>query len=107
MKKTFSINIAGFPFIIDEDAYTLLNDYLKTIEHAFSRQEDAREIVSDIEGRVAELLMEQVAEGSQIITINQVEEVITRIGKPEDMLEEDETTIFSETSNFTGPTPPP
>lgn len=107
MKKTFSINVAGFAFTIDEDAYSLLNDYLNTIENAFSRQDDAREIVSDIESRVAELLMEHASEGSPIITIAQVEEVINRIGKPEDMIEGDEETIITETSEFTGPTPPP
>lgn len=33
MKKTFNINVAGFPFIIDDDAYTLLDNYLQTIEN--------------------------------------------------------------------------
>ena len=54
MKKTFTINVAGFPFTIDDDAYTLLNDYLDTLEHAFARQDDTRELVSDIESRVAD-----------------------------------------------------
>ena len=41
MKKTFSINVAGFPFTIDEDAYSLLNDYINTIETAFSNLDDS------------------------------------------------------------------
>ena len=61
MKKTFTINVAGFPFTIDDDAYTLLNDYLDTLEHAFARQDDTRELVSDIESREAELLLECTA----------------------------------------------
>lgn len=91
MKKTFNINVAGFPFTIDDDAYTLLSDYLDTIEHAFRRQEDARELVNDIESRIAELLLERTSSGSTIITAEDVEEVIRRVGQPEEMIEEDET----------------
>lgn len=89
MKKTFNINVAGFPFIIDDDAYTLLSDYLDTIEKAFSRQEDGNEVASDIESRIAELLLECTASGSQIISAANVEEVISRVGTPEEMIEDD------------------
>lgn len=89
MKKTFTINVAGFPFTIDDDAYTLLNDYLDTIEHAFARQDDARELVDDIESRVAELLLELTSSGSSIVSAENVENVIQRIGQPEEMIEED------------------
>lgn len=89
MKKTFSINVAGFPFTIDDDAYNLLSDYLSTIEKAFSRQEDSNEIVSDIESRIAELLLECTSSGSPIVSAADVEKVIARVGQPEDMIEED------------------
>lgn len=89
MKKTFNINIAGFPFTIDEDAYALLNDYINTLEHAFEHQEDGTEVVSDIESRIAELLLERTSAGSTIVTLIDVEEVISRVGKPEEMLEEE------------------
>lgn len=89
MKKTFNINVGGFPFIIDEDAYSLLNDYIQTIEHAFSQQEDGIEVVSDIESRIAELLMEYTSAGSPIVSVANVEDVISRIGKPEEMIEDE------------------
>lgn len=89
MKKTFNINVAGFPFTIDDDAYNLLSDYLSTIEKAFERQEDGNEVVSDIESRIAELLLELTAFGSPIISVQNVEEVISRVGQPEDIIEED------------------
>ncbi len=89
MKKTFNINVAGFPFIIDDDAYALLNDYLNTIEHAFARLEDGNEVVSDLESRIAELLMEYTSSGSPIVTLANVEEVISRVGKPEEMIDEE------------------
>ena len=79
MKKTFNINIAGFAFVIDEDAYTLLNDYLKTIEHAFRNVDGSAELINDIEGRIAELLIQASEDGSAIITLADVEQVIARV----------------------------
>ncbi|MDE5713745.1 MAG: PspC domain-containing protein [Muribaculaceae bacterium] len=109
MKKTFNINVAGFPFTIDDDAYTLLSDYLDTIEHAFARQDDSRELIDDIESRIAELLLEQTSSGSAIVTAQDVEQVIRRVGQPEEMMEEDESlTIDSEKVEYKeSVTPPP
>lgn len=109
MKKTFNINVAGFPFTIDDDAYTLLSDYLDTIEHAFAKQDDSRELVNDIESRIAELLLEQTSSGSAIVTAQDVEQVIRRVGQPEEMIEEDETiSIDSEKVEYKETvTPPP
>ena len=47
-------------------------------------QEGAEEIVNDIEMRIAELFAEKVTEGKQVITVSDVEEIIARVGKPED-----------------------
>lgn len=94
MKKTFNINVAGYPFVIDDDAYNLLNDYLDTIEHAFSSYEDSGELISDLESRIAEILLEYTAEGSPIINAQQVEELIARVGKPEDILDDEEKAAF-------------
>lgn len=99
MKKTFNINVAGFPFIIDDDAYALLSDYLSTIEHAFTRLEDGAEVVSDIESRIAELLMGYTSSGSPIVNLANVEEVISRVGKPEEMIDEE---IDISVNNHTG-----
>lgn len=91
MKKTFNINVAGFPFIIDDDAYTLLDNYLQTIENAFAGNDETRELANDIESRVAELLMERTSTNSPIVSVADVEEVISRVGQPEEIMEEDET----------------
>lgn len=91
MKKTFNINLAGYPFIIDDDAFNLLEDYLETIRAAFSSKEDGAEIVSDIEFRIAELLMESDPQNNRIVTIGEVSNVIRRIGQPDEIFEDDET----------------
>ena len=110
MKKTFNINVAGFPFIIDDDAYSLLNNYLETLEHAFAGNTDSREIINDIERRIAELLLDITGDQQKIVTAADVENVIARIGKPEEMME-DEVIVEShdgETiSESASATPPP
>lgn len=84
MKKTLTINLGGTVYHIDDDAYRLLDNYLSNLKHYFRKQESAEEIVDDIEMRIAELFAEKVAIGKQVITIQDVEEIIARVGKPED-----------------------
>lgn len=104
MKKTCNINLAGYPFIIDEDAYDLLKNYLDTIRNAFSGSGDENEIAEDIESRFAELLLEGGEEKSRIVTVTQISRVIDRIGHPEDILDE----VSSKTDeNESSQTPPP
>lgn len=87
MKKTFNINIGGYVFTIDDDAYTLLDNYLTTLRHAFGSEQDGTEIVNDIEIRISELFQELTTNGQIVITLSDVENVINRIGKPEDILQ--------------------
>ena len=84
MKKTLTVNLGGTVYHIDDDAYRLLDDYLSNLKHFFRKQEGAEEIVNDIEIRIAELFAEKVSAGKQVITIADVEEIIARVGKPED-----------------------
>lgn len=90
MKKTLTVNLGGTVFHIDEDAYRLLDNYLCNLRLHFRKQEGAEEIVNDIETRISELFAEKVSSGSQVISIADVEEVITRMGKPEDFAGEEE-----------------
>jgi len=85
MKKTLTVNLGGTVFHIDEDAYRLLDNYLCNLKLHFRRQAGADEIVNDIELRISELFLEKLTAGSQVITITDVEEVINRMGKPEEM----------------------
>jgi len=88
MKKTININLAGFVFYIDEDAYEELQKYLKTIKTYLGNTEGREEIIDDIESRIAELFSEKQ---KQVITLIEVSEVIEVMGQPEDYMSEDET----------------
>ena len=83
MKKTFTINISGTVFHIDDDAYEKLNNYIFQINKHFGNDADAREIVTDIESRISELFQERVKDGNEVITISLVEEIIRIMGMPE------------------------
>ena len=89
MKKTLTVNLGGTVYHIDEDAYRLLDNYLLNLTHFFRKQEGADEIVDDIEMRISELFTEKLTDLKQVITLTDVEEVIARIGKPEDFDDSD------------------
>ena len=83
MNKTFNINLGGYPFAIDEDAYVYIQNYLDTIRRHFSASEGCEEILYDIEVRMAELFQEHL-KGRAIISMKEIDEVIMIMGKPED-----------------------
>ena len=90
MKKNITINLCGRLFQIDEDAYELLQQYIESLRQSFGHEEGGEEIVNDIEARIAELFSELNQQGIEAITIEHVKDIITRIGKPEELTGEDE-----------------
>jgi phage shock protein PspC (stress-responsive transcriptional regulator) len=81
MKKTISINIGGIIFHIEEDGYEKLKGYLSSIQKYFSSFADSKEILSDIEGRIAErFLNKQKVEAKQVISLADVDELIAAMG---------------------------
>lgn len=93
MNMTFNINLGGYPFTIDDDAYEHLKQYTDALRQHFQTYESADEIISDIESRIAELFNTRL-ENRRIVNINDVHAAIARMGTPEDfgaetMFEED------------------
>jgi phage shock protein PspC (stress-responsive transcriptional regulator) len=85
MKITVIINLGGYSFNIDEDAYAELKRYLKNLELHFAGEESSSEILSDIETRMAELFRTKLTGYKQVITIEDVYQVIKVLGTPEDI----------------------
>lgn len=83
MNKTLNINLGGFPFTIDDDAYNHLNKYLKSIHKHFKNSEGYEEITGDIENRIAELFQE-ISGNRPIINFKDVKEAIRIMGTPEE-----------------------
>ena len=96
MKKTLTVNLGGTVFHIDEDAYQLLDKYLANLRIHFRKEEGSEEIMNDFEMRISELFNERVRLGHEVITIEHVEEVIKRMGKPEELFEGEEEKEYKE-----------
>src|SRR5690349_12113363 len=83
MNKTVTVNIGGIVFHIDENAYERFKQYLEAIRVHFTGSEGRDEIMQDIEARIAEMFQEKIKEQKQVVTLADVEEVITVMGRPE------------------------
>lgn len=90
MKKTINVNLGGMAFIMDENAFEALHNYLETLKRKFSNQAEREEIMSDIESRIAEMLNQQLSGRKEVISAEDVESIIAVMGKPEDIAGEDE-----------------
>ncbi|MBU2558517.1 MAG: PspC domain-containing protein [Bacteroidetes bacterium] len=85
MKKTFTINLSGLIFHIDEDAYERLQDYLEKLKRHFGGKTGSDEIITDIESRMAELLQERLGDQKQVVSMADVEHIIAQLGQPFEM----------------------
>ncbi len=85
MKETTTINISGIIFHIDEDAFAILKKYFADLKKRFGDSEEGKEIINDIELRIAEILQDKLTEKKQVINTADVEEVINIMGNPEDI----------------------
>jgi len=95
MNKTVNINLAGTFFHIDENAFGKLSRYLTAIKKSISDPQGSDEIIRDIEARIAELFTEKLDSASQVVTINELDQVIKVMGQPEDYMVDEE--IFQDT----------
>lgn len=86
-------------FIIEEDAYIVLDRYLESLKSHFNNTEGKEEIISDIENRITEQLTES---GEKIITLATVQNIITRMGNVEDF-ESDEGKSTADSKDSTNP----
>lgn len=102
MKITVSINLGGYSFNIDEDAYSELKLYLKNLELHLAAEESSSEILSDIEARMAELFRSRLTFYKQVINMTDVKEVIAIMGNPEDFSDSEST---SRKARFSTPGP--
>ena len=84
MKKNISINISGIIFHIEEDGYDQLKNYLESINKYFSTFEDSKEIIEDIENRIAEIFLSRLTDGNQVVTSEDVEGLIATMGSISD-----------------------
>ncbi|MDG1332558.1 MAG: PspC domain-containing protein [Crocinitomicaceae bacterium] len=89
MKKTVSVNIKGSNFLIEEDAYELLQDYLDRLKNALKNESGSKEIIEDVELRIAELCTEKLSEFQTVVEMEDIEDILNTLGDPSMYLDED------------------
>lgn len=87
MKKIININFQGRVIPIEETAYDILKQYIESLRGYFAHEEGRDEIINDIESRIAELFSDRLKRTTTCITDDDVNSVITSIGRPEDLEE--------------------
>lgn len=93
MKKTISITLGGLLFLIEEDGYELLRQYLDQVHKYFASYKDSREIIADIESRIAELFLEAHPDRKESITLDDVSRVVKTLGSVADFAAEEDETV--------------
>jgi len=94
MNKIFNINLGGYPFTIDDNAYHKLDKYLRTIKNHFAQSEGCDDIITDIEARIAELFNQEL-KGQPIVGMREVDGVIKVMGTPEEFGVVDDSSTYS------------
>lgn len=88
MKKTVSVNIKGTNFLIEEDAYELLQSYMKRLELSLKNEQGSKEIIEDIEYRIAELCGLALTSNKQVVELEDIEKILATLGQPEEFVDE-------------------
>lgn len=95
MKKIININLSGRVIPIEDSAYEKLQAYIESLRRYFANEEGRDEIINDIESRIAELMSEKVRKGASSITDDDVNEIITSMGRVEDFEAEEKENAAS------------
>ena len=82
MNNTINVSIAGIAFILENEGYRLLKDYLVRIEVGYKGNPDGSEILSDIEARISELILNE-QDADTVVTAERIRTIIGQLGLPD------------------------
>jgi phage shock protein PspC (stress-responsive transcriptional regulator) len=106
MQRIIQITLAARLIPIEEDAYTILKDYITSLERHFSTEEGKYDIIDDIEGRIAELFTIRLNAGAHAVDRTDVLKVIETLG-PASALNDGMDAAGNPVSHFPAPYVPP
>ena len=82
MKETINVNIGSQSFTLDYDAYQTLRTYLEDVESRMGA--DDKEVMNDIENRMAEIFRENTPSPMMVVTLSTVRKAMAQMGRPEE-----------------------
>jgi phage shock protein PspC (stress-responsive transcriptional regulator)/tetrahydromethanopterin S-methyltransferase subunit G len=84
MKPTIKVSIGGFAFNLENDAYQMIEDYLKKLNKHFEHNPEGKEIITDVESRMAELLQMRMDDKNGVVSAADASDIISIMGNPKD-----------------------
>lgn len=87
MNTVKKCSISGIAFTLADDAFEVLDAYLKRLRTQYAGHKDGDEIVADIEARIAELIL-SVQDGTRTVELPLIRNIIAQMGSPEQIGEE-------------------
>lgn len=101
MKKTVNVAIGGCSFIIDEDAYTIIENYLDRFKAAIGTESQSKDVMDELESRIADLLKGRLS-GREVVSSEMAEAVIGQLGYPEGYKVHDENSSSCNSGSSAG-----
>lgn len=101
MKKTVNVAIGGCSFIIDKDAYNVIENYLDRFKAAIGTESSSKDVMEELESRIADLLKGRLA-GREVVSSDMAEAVIGQLGYPEGYKPQEENSNPHDNSSSTG-----
>ena len=83
MKKALTVSIGRRSFVVEEDAFELLNSYLNRFEASIADKEDIKEVMEDVEARIAEIFSDHIHSINQVVGLDLVNKAVAILGMPE------------------------
>lgn len=87
MKEIKKCSISGLSFMMEEDAYKMLSEYLESLKKTYGGTPDGNEIIADIEARIAELIL-STQDNGRVVGRPLIANIIAQLGSAEDISEE-------------------
>ena len=84
MKDVVKVSISGISFVFDAEAYAVMKGYIDKLEKGYASNPDGREIVADIEARIAELLLSG-QDADKVIHEDTASGIVAQLGFPDDI----------------------
>jgi phage shock protein PspC (stress-responsive transcriptional regulator) len=88
MKEVKKCSISGIAFTMEADAFQVLSRYLESLNDTYRNTDGGKEIVEDIEARIAELILSH-QDNSKVVKLSLVEEIIAQMGSAEAIREQE------------------
>lgn len=87
MKTTVNISVSGISFLFEQDAYLELENYMASLHNAYGENAEGKEIINDIEARIAELILSWQSAPNTVVTRACIDHIIEQLGMPEESAE--------------------